>query len=243
MTMKKKGLPLEQVKELPYYGRHFPFIPWKFSSKLRISLVFTTSFLHEMGPVRFAAFWMRLPFRLRPTYREFRDGFVLMKSRFGWMAEIEWILLVMIYRELEGTAGKERAYDFAKRAIQRCSRFMMSDFYQANRLAKFEDPFEAFWCYHRAMFRDDLNYPNEMEDRGDLKIMTVRQCRNCEIARLTIPELAPLGCDHDITGYKSIEDRVGMEFRRPETLAKDGRPCRFMFYRKGTAPGGEAEVH
>ena len=29
---------------------------------------------------------------------------------------------------------------------------MMNDFYQAKELANFEDPFEAFWEYHKAMF-------------------------------------------------------------------------------------------
>jgi hypothetical protein len=61
-----------------------------------------------------------------------------------------------------------------------------------DRLAAFEDPFEAFWSYHKAMFRDE---------------------------------------------------KTGMEFRRPETHAKDGVPCRFIFYHKGTEPAGEYEVH
>lgn len=166
-----------------------------------------------------------------------------MERQFGFIAEIEWILLLMIYQDLEKLEGGEAAYGFAKRAIQRCSLFMMKDFYQADCLAKFEDPFEAFWAYHKAMFQNDLNYENEMIDDGNLKIMIVHRCLNCEIARLAIPELASLGCDHDITGYKSIEDRTEMEFRRPETLAKDGKPCRFMFYRKGTTPKIGAEIH
>ena len=37
-----------------------------------------------------------------------------------------------------------------------------------------------------------------------------------------------------------IEEKAEMEFRRPVTLAKDGGPCRFMFYRKGTAPKGDS---
>jgi L-2-amino-thiazoline-4-carboxylic acid hydrolase len=241
--MATKSLPLSQVSTLPYYGRHFPFIPWRLASKLRVSSVFAKCLWGEIGAFRFAAFWLRLPFRLRATCREFRAGFRLMRSQFGFIAEIEWILLVLIYRDLEKMEGKEKAYGFAQKAIQQCSEFMMNDFYQADRLAKFADPFEAFWSYHKAMFLNDPNYPNEMIDHGDLKIMIVHQCRNCEIAHLTIPELAPLGCDHDITGYKAIGDRTQMEFRRLETLAKDGKPCRFMFYRRGKAPPGDYEVH
>jgi hypothetical protein len=228
---------------MSYYGRNFPFIPWTLKSKLRVSLVFARNLFGELGLIQFTAFWLLMPFRFVPVYWKFREGFRLMGKNFGFIAEIEWILLVIIYRTLEKKKGKEEAYLFAKRAIQEGSQFMMNDFYQANRLAEFEDPFEAFWLYHKAMFQDDPNYPNEFIEDRDLKIMVVHQCRNCEIAKLTIPELAPLGCDHDITGYKAIKDKINMEFRRPVTLAKDAKPCRFMFYRKGTAPKDDYEVH
>ncbi len=241
--MREQGRPLDQVSSLSHYGRHFPFIPWTLGSKLRVSLVFARHLFRELGPLHFAAFWLSLPFRLGPTYRMFRDGFALIGEKFGFMAKVEWLLLVIIYRNLQKKEGKEKAYLFAKQAIQDSSRFMMNDFYHADRLAEFADPFEAFWSYHKAMFQDDPNYPNEFIEEKDLKIMIVHSCRNCEIAGLTIPELAPLGCDHDITGYLAIQDKTGMEFRRPETLAKDGKPCRFMFYRKGTAPDGDYEVH
>jgi len=241
--MAAKRLPLDRVKALPYYGRHFPFIPWTVASKLRVSFVFAGDLLHELGLLRFLGAWFMLPFRLVPAYRKYREGFRSMGCSFGPIAEIEWILLVIVYRDIESKKGKDNAYLFARKAMQRSSQFMMNDFYQADRLAEFEDPFEAFWSYHRAMFQDDPNYPNEFIEEENLKIMVVHRCRNCEIARLTVPELAPLGCDHDITGYQAIADKTGMEFRRPETLAKDGKPCRFMFYRKGTAPKGDYETH
>ena len=59
---------------------------------------------------------------------------------------------------------------------------MMNDFYQADRLAEFEDPFEAFWAYHKAMFQNDPNYPNEMIEEYNRRVMIVHDCRNCEIA-------------------------------------------------------------
>lgn len=241
--MTSEKLSLSQVEKLPHYGQSFPFIPWTTASKMRVSLVFARHLLAELGAGRFGLFWLLLPFRLGPAYERSRDGFRLMREKFGRMAEGEWLLLVIIYRYLESRKGREAAYRFAKKAIQDASLFMMSDFYQADRLARFEDPFEAFWQFHKAMFSNDPNYPNEMIEEKDLRIMIVHECRNCEIAALTVPELANLGCDHDITGYKAIENKTDMEFRRPQTLAKDGKPCRFMFYRKGTAPPGENEVH
>jgi hypothetical protein len=228
--------PWDEVSILPHYGEHFPFLPWSTASKLRVSWVFVRDLRAELGWSRFLVFWLRLPVALIPAVRKYRAGFALMGRTFGVLAELEWILLVVIYDDLARKSGNQRAYQFAKDAIQHSSRFMMNEFYQADRLARFDDPFEAFWSYHKAMFADDPNYPNELVDHGDLKMMIVHQCRNCEIAALTISELAPLGCDHDITGYQAIEDKVRMEFRRPVTLAKDGQPCRFMFYRQGTAP-------
>lgn len=52
------------------------------------------------------------------------------------------------------------------------------------------------------------------------------------------PDIAKLGCDHDLAGYPVILilDSVNAVFRRPHTLAKGDKFCDFMFYRKGTAP-------
>lgn len=241
--MNPKGRPLSEIGQVPYYHRSFPFIPWTMRSKIRVSWVFARHLLRQIGPLRFAGFWLVLPVRLIPVYRKYREGFRMMDKKFGFMAGMEWILLVIIYREIERKQGAESAYLYAKEAIQDASKFMMNEFYQADRLAEFADPFEAFWSYHKAMFQHDPNFPNEMIEERDLKIMVVHECSNCQIARMTIPELAPIGCDHDITGYKAIEEKVQMEFRRPQTLAKDGKPCRFMFYRKGTASQDNSEVY
>lgn len=233
----KNARPISDIKKIPYYGKSFPFIPWTFVSKVKVSLVFLKTFYKKTSILSFLSFWtLRLPFSTLKTLGKNKKGLHLMKESFGRMAKLEWFLLIEFYNFIEKKNNKEYAYQFAKEAIQKASEFMMSDFYQAKKLAKFQDPFEAFWEYHKAIFSDDPNYPNELIDEGDCKIMLVHDCRNCEIAKLTIPELASLGCDHDITGYKSIEQLTNMEFRRPQTLAKDGKPCKFMFFREGTAP-------
>lgn len=234
MNTKKQ---LSEINQVPYYGKSFPFIPWTFMSKAKVSIVFAKIFYKKTGLLTFLNFWLiQLPFNAITTLRTNKKGLGLMKDSFGSMAKLEWFLLIEIYHFLEKRNNKEYAYQFAKEAIQESSKFMMSDFYQAEQLANFEDPFEAFWQYHKAMFDNDPNYPNEFIEKENCKTMIVHDCRNCEIAKLTIPELAPLGCDHDITGYKSIEKLTKMEFRRPQTLAKDGLPCKFMFFREGTAP-------
>jgi hypothetical protein len=233
MDNKKK---LSEITKVPYYGENFPFIPWTLIAKFKVELIFAKNLYKKLGFLSFLWFCLMLPFRLVPNFKKNRDGIRLMGKSFGWMAKTEWALLLVIYRQFEKKYGKFDAYLFAKNSIQECSSFMMNDFYQADRLKDFEDPFEAFWLFHKAMFKDDPNYPNEFIEEKDCKIMVVHSCRNCKIAKMTIPELAPIGCDHDITGYRAIGNKTQMEFRRPQTLAKDGLPCRFMFFRKGTAP-------
>ncbi|MEL6846433.1 MAG: L-2-amino-thiazoline-4-carboxylic acid hydrolase [Bacteroidota bacterium] len=134
--------------------------------------------------------------------------------------------------------SKAEAYQFVKDCIQEGSRYMMAEFYEAEELAKFDDPYAAFWEYHKAMFRGDDNFDNELIEGDDCHRMIVHNCRSCAIAQLTISELGPMGCDHDITGFEAISEQIQMDFRRPTTLAKDGKPCEFMFFRKGTAPEG-----
>ncbi len=233
--MKKKEL--SEIKNIHYYGKKFPFIPWSFKSKIKVSLVFAKTLYQKIGFIEFLNFWLFvLPVNLIQTYKKGKKGFKMMKNSFGTMAEIEWLLLVIIYKFLEKKKDKEFAYQFSKDAIQEASKFMMSDFYQAKKLSEFEDPFETFWTFHKAMFKDDPNYPNEFIEEKNCKIMLVHECKNCIVSNLTIPELAKLGCDHDISGYKSIEKLTKMEFRRPQTLAKDDKSCKFMFFREGTAP-------
>lgn len=238
MNTIENKLPLSAIENVPYYGKSFPFIPWTLSSKIKVSLVFSKNLYKEIGIFSFLVFWLILPLKLFPIIRRYKEGLSLMGKSFGLMAKFEWMLLIIIYNKFKKMSGQAFAYSFVKKAIQEGALFMMGDFYQVDELAKFEDPFLAFWLYHKAMFKNDPNYPNEIIEEKDCKIMIVHNCRNCEIAKLTIPELSPIGCDHDIVGYKAIQEKTKMEFRRPETLAKDGQPCKFMFFREGTAPAG-----
>ena len=70
--------------------------------------------------------------------------------------------------------------------------------------------------------------------------MYLNECANCVVGNaFDCPEIAKLGCDHDLAGYPVILDRVNAEFRRPHTIAKGDDYCDFMFYRKGTVPDTE----
>ncbi len=229
---------LTDVKDVPYYGQNFPFIPWTWGARLKVSVIFSQHLYQQVGWWQFLQFWLLLPFRIPVALRKHGKGLELMKSAYSSLAKFQWLLLIIIYEALEKRYNKAVAYAYAKAAIQDASRTIMNELYQADTLAQFEDPYLAFWEYHKAMFKDDDNFPNEIIEGEGVKKMIVHDCRNCAIAKMTIPELAPLGCDHDITGFQAISDKIGMDFRRPTTLAKDGKPCEFMFFRKGTAPEG-----
>jgi hypothetical protein len=72
---------------------------------------------------------------------------------------------------------------------------------------------------------------------GLVRVIVVTECANCVLGEaFDCPEIAKLGCDHDLAGYPVIIDRVDAEFRGPHTIAKGDDFCDFMFYRKGTAP-------
>lgn len=101
--------PTASVEHLPHYGKHFPFIPWSLTSKLRVSWVFAAELRRVLGLRRFLAFWLALPLRLPPTLRRHRAGFREMRRRFGVIAEAEWVLLVVIHGVLEHRDGPAEA--------------------------------------------------------------------------------------------------------------------------------------
>jgi hypothetical protein len=75
---------------------------------------------------------------------------------------------------------------------------------------------------------------------GDEQTIVVSRCANVVLGKaFDCPEIAKLGCDHDLAGYPVILDRVNAEFRRPHSMAKGDEYCDFHFYRKGTAPDTE----
>ncbi|MCA9908485.1 MAG: hypothetical protein KC519_07535, partial [Anaerolineae bacterium] len=150
-------LPLDQISSVPFYGRHFPFVPWTFKANLQTTLIFARNLFRELGLLRGIGFWLVFPFRMVPTYFKYRKGFNLVYSKFRIMGFMQWIAVVSVYEVLERKTGQEQAYAFIKHAIQDASKVLMSDLYQADRLAEFEDPFEAFWAYHKAMFQGDPN--------------------------------------------------------------------------------------
>ncbi|MCA9936643.1 MAG: hypothetical protein KC415_22060, partial [Anaerolineales bacterium] len=143
MTTQK--LTLDQINTVPYYGKSFPFLPRKASVRNKEVWAFIKLQAKEIGLFPALAFWIAMPFRLGGVYRQYKEGMDLMKKSFGAEAKMEWAFLILTYKDMEKRHDAEYAYDFIKRAIQAAAPFVMNDMYQADYLAKFEDPFEAFW--------------------------------------------------------------------------------------------------
>ena len=79
----------------------------------------------------------------------------------------------------------------------------------------------------------------EIEETNNHLRIVVDRCLNVEAGKMfDCPEIAMLGCDHDLAGYPIVDTVVNSEFRRPCTLAKGDCYCDFNFYRKGFAPEG-----
>jgi len=157
----------------------------------------------------------------------------------------EITMLISIFNIIARKEGKENAYNFLKNIFQEVARYSMPALYQIDDLVKCEgDVFENFVKFNIAWFNamnDEGTWiVDNIEEEKDKLIIIVTECANCVVGKaFDCPEIAKLGCDHDLAGYPVILDRVNAEFRRPHTIAKGDEYCDFMFYRKGTAPDTE----
>jgi hypothetical protein len=154
----------------------------------------------------------------------------------------EFLMMIAMYQIIARKEGGEKAYDFIKSIFQKVAVISMPALYQADDLEKCDgDTFDNFVKFNIAWF-------NAMNDEGTFKVSEIREekdkltiivseCANCVYGNAyDCPEIAKLGCDHDLAGYPVIMDRMNGEFRRPHTLAKGDAFCDFTLYRKGTAP-------
>lgn len=157
----------------------------------------------------------------------------------------EITLLAALFNLIARKYGRDKAYEFVQRIFQKVAVYSMPALYQIDELVKCEgDVFQNFKKFNIAWFKamntEGTWIVDEIRDEKDELMIVVTKCANCVIgAAFECPEIARLGCDHDLAGYPVIVDRVNAEFRRPHTLAKGDEYCDFHFYRKGTAPDTE----
>ena len=228
-----------KVEELSQYGKTLTGIP-KEAMRQQNAIVFR-EIRRKFGLLGMVPFFVKLFVEQRALKRNYPDA-LQQTLRVGKEAATEIPLLIAMFNLIAKDEGRENAYDFVKNIFQKVAVYSMPALYQIEDLVECEgDVFENFVTFNIAFF-------NAMNEEGTWKVgeisreedkltIVVTECANCVLGEaFDCPEIAKLGCDHDLAGYPVIIDRVDAEFRRPHTIAKGDEFCDFMFYRKGTAP-------
>ena len=228
-----------KVEELSQYGKTLSEIPREALKKQKRIV------LHEVGStygwLGILPFFVRIVFGQRDLKKNYPEAYQQAR-RISENAAKEITMLVSMFNLLAKKEGKEKAYNFLKKIFQEMAIYSMPAYYQIDDLVRCDgDVFDNFVKFNIAWFNamnDEGTWIVDTIEREDDKLtIIISECANCVISKaFDCPEIAKLGCDHDLAGYPVILDRVNAEFRRPHTIAKGDDYCDFMFYRKGTAP-------
>lgn len=227
-----------QVEDLSRYGK--PLGLPKEAQRKQIGIVFS-AIREEVGLLGMLPFLGRVLAEQRRIAREYPEA-VAEARRIGPEVGRELLLLTSLFNVVARRSGRAHAYEFLRGLFQRVAVYSMPAIYEIDDLERCEgDPFENFKKYNIAMFRamnrQGTWRTDAIVDSRDRLRINVVSCANVELfGAVGCPELAKLGCDHDLAGYPVILDRVDAEFRRPCTIASGDASCDFNFYRKGTAP-------
>ena len=231
-----------KVEELSQYGKTLSGLP-KEAIKKQKAILF-----HEIrtkfGWLGIMPFIMKLLSEQRALRKKYPEAYKE-ALKLSEDAAREFTMLIAMFNIIAKKEGKKNAYSFVKGIFQKFAIHSMPALYQIDDLEKCEgDVFENFVKFNVAWFKamneEGTWKVDRITEEKDKLTIIVTECANCVLGKaFDCPEIAKLGCDHDLAGYPVIVDRVNAEFRRPHTLAKGDEYCDFMFYRKGTAPDTE----
>jgi hypothetical protein len=231
-----------KVEELSQYGKTLSGVP-KEAMKKQGSIVMR-EIRKKSGIIGILPFFIRLLLEQRRLKRKYPEAYQA-TLKVGESAAKEVPMLISMFNVISKKEGKENAYEFVKSIFQKVAIYSMPALYQIDDLVKCEgDTFENFVKFNIALFgamnKEGTWKVGETKEEKDKLTIIVTECANCVLGQaFYCPEIAKLGCDHDLAGYPIILDRVNAEFRRPHTIAKGDKYCDFHFYRKGTAPDTE----
>jgi hypothetical protein len=230
-----------RVHELEQYGKPLTFPKEAQPKQFRIVLSVLRERYGLVGLLPFVVRFLAEQRRLRRSHPDL----IARATALGPEVATEMVLLVALFNVAAVRMGRENAYEMLRDIFQKVSVHTMPAIYQLDELVTCEgDVFDNFKRYNVAMFeamnREGTWKSDSIEESPDRLRIRVVSCANVDLfSAIGAPELARLGCDHDLSGYPVILDAVDAEFRRPCTLAKGGEFCDFNFYRKGTAPPTE----
>lgn len=228
-----------KVEELTQYGKTLSGIPEEAVKKQE--KIVMKEIRNKYGIIGILPFFARLYLEQRKLKRKYPEAYQE-TLKVGESAAKELPMLISMYNIIARKEGDEKAYEFVKGIFQKVALYSMPALYQVDDLVNCEgDTFDNFKKYNIAFFSAMNNEGTwkvkEITEEKDKLTIMVTECANCVLGKAyDCPDIAKLGCDHDLAGYPEIVDKVNAEFRRPHTIAKGDEYCDFMFYRKGTAP-------
>jgi hypothetical protein len=231
-----------KVEQLSQYGKTLTGLPKEAMKKQKAIVL--RELRKRFGLLGILPFFVKMVFEQKALKKKY-PGAYRKTLDISESAAKEFSMLISMFNIISRKEGKEKAYNFLKKIFQEVAIYSMPALYQIEDLVKCEgDTFENFVKFNIAWF-------NAMNDEGTWKVekieesknkltIIVDECANCVLGKaFDCPEIAKLGCDHDLAGFPVILNRVNAEFRRPHTIAKGDEYCDFMFYRKGTAADTE----
>ena len=228
-----------KVEELERYGKTLTGVPRE-AMKKQVSIVFRR-IRQKFGLLGVIPFLFKVLLEKRAVIKKHPDAYRAALD-VGDVAAAEISMLVAMFNVIARREGRDKAYDFVQGIFQEVAIYSMPALYQVDDLVRCEgDVFENFLKFNAALFEATTAAGSfrvkSIETLADKQTIIVEECANCTVGEaFGCPEIAQLGCDHDLAGYPVILDQVNAEFRRPHTLAKGDDYCDFQFYRKGTAP-------
>lgn len=231
-----------KVEELTQYGKTLSGLP-KEAVKKQESIIMK-EIRDKYGLIGMPSFFIKMALEQRRLKRKYPEAYQATRE-VGESAAKEFPMLISMFNIIAQKEGEEKAYEFVRSIFQKVAVYSMPALYQIDDLVKCEgDTFENFVKFNIAWFtamdQEGTWKVKEIVNEKDKLTIVVTECANCTLGKAyDCPEIAKLGCDHDLAGYPVIVDRVDAEFRRPHTIAKGDNYCDFMFYRKGTAPDTE----
>ncbi len=231
-----------KVEQLSQYGKTLSGIP-KEAMKKQQAIVLR-ELRRKYGLLGILPFFIKVFFEKRALIKKYSEAYKEV-LKFGKITAKELPMLIAMFNVVAKKEGRENAYEFVKGIFQKVAVYSLPAMYQIDDLVKCEgDKFDNFVKFNMAWFNamneEGTWKVKEMKREKDQLTIVVDYCSGCDISdAFDCPEVAKLGCDHDLAGYPVFIDRVDAEFRRPHTIAKGDEYCDFNFYRKGTAPDTE----
>ena len=240
--MRNRSSSAQTVEDLERFGKSLSDLPKDvFKGQGKVILA---AFRKKFGLFGLVPFAFRVVLERRQILKRYSKQYDELVRLTGNLAK-EPLIMIAMFNVIARTESREQAYEFVKGIFQIIALKSLPAIYQLDDLVKCEgDVFDNFKKFNIAMFEAgdrDYHVKEIEEDDNHLRIV-VDSCLNVEIGKMfDCPEIAKLGCDHDLASYPFVDPVVNAEFRRPCTMAKGDSLCDFNFYRKGFAPQGAFE--